>query len=309
MNYTKRLTQTAGLTAGAIGVVAAAAPDTPVGREARRLAKRLARDVRYATSVAPGIVYRLAARRPNPDVSDDVLADRIRSSLGPLEKRLDVPRVHVMVEDHVAILHGEVPDEFDASTIAHTVMRISGVDGVESHLHAGLSAGSTRPSEGAAAPRPPSQPMRTLLDAAREAGATASTRVAVHAVLCAFTDRVPEGERAHVMAHLPADVRDLAGPAERHGARPARLKTVPQLVAAVSAEGGVSPQQADEITRAVVAALRRLVPEEQSDVAAALPADLPRVLGVGAGRLNTARGGVGGHNMTSRRSHHACECR
>ena len=268
MRNTKRLVQTAGVAAGVIGGVAASAPDTAVGRAAGRLAQRLTRDVRYATSRAPGILYRLAARRPDPDVSDDLLADRIRSSLGPLEKRLDVPRVHIMVEDHVAIVHGEVPNQRDASTIEHAIMRISGVDGVESHLHAGLSAGMTRPSEGATAPRPPSEALRTLLDAAHEAGATTDGRAAVHAVLCAFTDRVPEGERAHLMAHLPADVRDLAGPVQRHGARTARLKTVPQLVAAVSAEGGISPQQADEITRAVVAALRRLVPEERRDVAA-----------------------------------------
>ena len=106
----------------------------------------------YAVASAPGILYRLAGRKPDPDVADDVLADRIRSSLGPLEKRLDVPRVHVMVEDHVALLHGDVPDVCDAAAIEHAVMRVSGVDGVESHLHAGLLVGDTRPSEGAAVP-------------------------------------------------------------------------------------------------------------------------------------------------------------
>src|ERR1700687_6230895 len=103
MTITKRLVQTAGWAAAVIGVAAAAVPDSG----ARRLADRLGRDVRYAAASAPGILYRLAGRRPDPDVSDDVLADRIRSTLGPLEKRLDVPRVHVMVEDHVAVLHGE----------------------------------------------------------------------------------------------------------------------------------------------------------------------------------------------------------
>ena len=84
---------------------------------------------------------------------------------------------------------------------------------------------------------------------------------------------MPEGERAHVLAHLPADVRELARPVRRHGVRSPRLKTLPQLVAAVSAEG-VSPHDADAITRAVVAALRGLVPEERRDVAAVLPAEL-----------------------------------
>lgn len=274
MRNTKRLVQAAGLAAGVIGGMAAYAPDHAVGRAAKRLSDRLSRDLRYAAARAPGILYRLAGRRPDPEVADDVLADRIRSNLGPLEKRLDVPRVHVMVEDHVAIVHGEVPNQHDASAIEHAIMHISGVIGVESHLHAGLSRGSTRPSQGAAMPHPPSEALRTLLDAAREAGSAGDERAAVHAVLCAFSDRIPEDERAQVLAHLPADVRALAGPVHRHGTHPSRLKTLPQLVAAVSAEGGISPQHAEDITRAVVAALRGLVPEEQRDVAVVLPAEL-----------------------------------
>jgi hypothetical protein len=91
MATTRRLVQAAGLMAGVIGVVAASAPDSAAGRAARRFADRLSRDVRYAAASAPGILYRLAGRHPDPNVSDDVLVDRIRSSLGPLEKRLDVP--------------------------------------------------------------------------------------------------------------------------------------------------------------------------------------------------------------------------
>jgi len=274
MAITKRLVQAAGLTAGAIGAVAVAAPDTALGRSARRAADRLARDVRYAVASAPGVLYRLSGRQPDPDVADDVLADRVRSSLGPLEKRLDLPHVHVMVDDHVVIVHGEVSSDQDARAIEHTIMRVSGVEGVESHLHPGLARGDTRPSQGAAVPTPPSAAMRTLLDAARDAGAVSDPRAAVHAVLCGFTDRLPEHERAQVFAHLPADVRALAGPARRHGERPARLKTVPQLVGAVIAEGGIDPAHADGVTRAVVANLRGLVREEARDVAAVLPADL-----------------------------------
>jgi uncharacterized protein (DUF2267 family) len=271
---TKRLVQVAGLAAGAVGMVAASAPASRVGRAARRLADRIGRDVRYAAASAPGVVYRLAGRRPDPDVSDDVLVDRIRSSLGPVEKRLDVPRVHVMVDDHVAILHGDVPGERDACAIEHAVMRISGVTGVESHLHAGLASGDTRPSQGAAVPQPPSEALRALLDAARAAGAGLHPRREVHAVLCGFADRIPEDERAQVFAHLPADVRALAGPVRRQGQRPPRLRTLPQLVAAVTAEGGIEPRQAEEITRAVIAALRGLVRDEAVDVAAVLPGEL-----------------------------------
>jgi len=277
MATTKRLVRTAGLAVGVIGVVAASAPDSRFGRAARRLADRLARDVRYTAASAPGILYRLAGRRPDPNVSDDVLADRIRSSLGSLEKRRDVPRVHVVVDDHVAIVHGEVPRESDACAIEHAIMRISGVTGVESHLHAGLVSGDTRPSHSAPSPQPPSEALRSLLDVARDAGAGPYPGLAVHAALCGFVDRMPEDERDQVLAHLPADVRALAGPVRRRGERLPPLRTLPQLVAAVTAQGGVDPKHAEDIIRAVVAALRRLVHDEAHDVAAVLPDELREI--------------------------------
>ena len=273
MALTKRLVQGAGLTAGVIGLVAATVPESALGRGARRLGARLARDVRYAAASAPGIAYRLAGRRPDPNVSDDILADRIRSQLGPLEKRLDVPRIHVMVDERVAVVHGEVPDEHSAHALEHAIMNVSGVVGVESHLHRGLVSGDTRPSESAGVPAPPSDALRALLSAARDAGA-GDDRAALHAVLCGFMDRVPADEALQVLAHLPADVRDLAGPPRRHGEHAPRLKTLPQLVAAITTEGGIDAARAEAITRAVITTLHDLVPEEANDVAAVLPAEL-----------------------------------
>jgi uncharacterized protein (DUF2267 family) len=273
MRTTRWLVRTGTLVAGAVGMVAATAPEGRVGRLARRARDRMGRDVRYAVASAPGVLYRLAGRRPDPNVADDVLADRIRSTLGPLERRLDVPRVHVMVADHVAVLHGDVPSRWHARALEHAVGRVSGVRGVESHLHPGLATGDSRPSAGRAAPRPPSAALGTLLDAARRAGAH-DPRAAVHAVLCGFGERIPEAERAQVHAHLPEDVRALAGPPRRLGARAPRLRTLPQLVAAVTAEGGVEPGRAEAITRAVVGSLRAIVPDEAHDVAAVLPAEL-----------------------------------
>ena len=55
------------------------------------------------------IRYRLQQRHPDPNVDAVTLADRIRSTIGPLERVLDLPHVHVMVEGHVALLHGDVP--------------------------------------------------------------------------------------------------------------------------------------------------------------------------------------------------------
>lgn len=101
----------------------------------------------FAVGRARGLAYRLAGREPDPWVGDDVLGDRLRSSLGRLEKRLDVPHVHVTVERHIAILHGEVGTEADATAIEDAARRVSGVRGIESYLCVGLLDGDTRPSE------------------------------------------------------------------------------------------------------------------------------------------------------------------
>ena len=151
MVTTKRVIQMAGLATGVLGAAVASTSATPFGKAARRLTHRLARNARYAAGSVPGLVYRLAGRHPDPNVSDDILVDRIRSNIGPIEKRLDLPHIHVIVEDHVAILHGEVTDDNDIRTLEHAIMNVSGVRGVESHLHVGLAPGDTRPSEGAAA--------------------------------------------------------------------------------------------------------------------------------------------------------------
>jgi uncharacterized protein (DUF2267 family) len=99
----------------------------------------------------------------------------------------------------------------------------------------------------------------------------------VHAVLCGFGDRVPPNELVHLTEHLPADVRALMTGPHRHGDDTVRLRTVPQLVAAVVAEGGIDSYAAEAVTRAVLAELRTLVPEEAHDISAVLPAALREV--------------------------------
>jgi uncharacterized protein (DUF2267 family) len=271
MRTTKRVIQIGTAGAMTIGAIATFAPDSPVGRAARRLARRLQRDVRYMVASAPGILYRLAGRRPDPNASDDVLADRIRSSIGPLEHKLDIPRIHVMVQNHVAILHGEVDSPLEASAIESAVLDVSGVDGVESHLHHGLTSGDTRPSEGAVTQ--PSAALDTLLTSARDAGARNPAR-ALHAVLCALADRIPENERSQFIAQLPADVRALMRGAHHRGAPAPTVRTVAAFVDSAVAEGGMEPSRAEAITRAVLATLPALVPHEAQDVAAVLPHEL-----------------------------------
>jgi uncharacterized protein (DUF2267 family) len=52
------------------------------------------------------------------------------------------------------------------------------------------------------------------------------------------------------------------------------LRTVPELVAAITAEGGIEPERAEEVTRAVLATFREVVRPEAEDIAAVLPSDL-----------------------------------
>ena len=66
MRVTKRVVQGSAMVAGVVGAAAIAAPDTPGGRAIRRLADRLARDVRYLVATAPGILYRLARTAAEP---------------------------------------------------------------------------------------------------------------------------------------------------------------------------------------------------------------------------------------------------
>ena len=279
----KALGKTLMIGAGVGVAVAVLGRETAPGKALRRGVDVLGRRVRYADGRLEGLSYRLAGRRPDPAVSDDVLADRIRSSLGGLEKRLDVPRVHVMVEDHVALLHGEVPSVADRSTIEWAVLHTPGVRGIESYLHVGLLPGSTRPSEGRAqADEVPSAAMRQLLDAARDAGAAEDdARAAVRAVLATFAERIPKDERDQLLAHLPADVRELAAVPRRQGEAVTRLRTLSEFVTAIAFRNGVSPEQAPSITESVLAHLRQLVPEEVDDVAAVLPEEL-RQLWTGA---------------------------
>lgn len=137
--------------AGALALAAGVVwlrPGTPANRAARRRLHSANRTAKYVGGQLHGAAYRARGGHPDPHVPDDVLADRVRSSLGTLEKRLDLPRVHVMVQKHVVSLHGSVGTRADADAIEQAVGAVSGVMGVDSHLHVGLTAGDCRPSRG-----------------------------------------------------------------------------------------------------------------------------------------------------------------
>lgn len=119
---------------------------TPSGRRVRAVRDRSGIWVRRLANQSQRARYRLSGAHPALDVDDKTLADRIRSTIGPLEKRLGVPRVHVMVESRKAVLHGEVRSLSDVQALESAVSAVSGVDQVESRLHVGLLPGEDRAS-------------------------------------------------------------------------------------------------------------------------------------------------------------------
>ena len=261
---------------GVMGVRALFGPGTHGRALLRREGDRIAREVRHQTGRWQGISYRARGRCPDPTVTGSVLADRIRSSLGPLEAQLDLPHIHVMVEDQIALLHGDVATAEQADQIEQAVAAVSGVAWVESYLHVGLLPSDTRPSDGARH-RPPSEALRRLLGAATRAGVDEQhAPMAVRAVLSTFVERLPDGERGQLTAHLPADLRRLTAGPHRVGAPARRPRTMADLVARVGSINGLSAETAEPVIAAVLGTLRVLVPEEVADITATLPGELKR---------------------------------
>jgi uncharacterized protein (DUF2267 family) len=208
-------------------------------------------------------------------VSDTVLDNRVRSSFGPVEKRLDMPRVHVTVEDHIARLHGDLPSARRAQSVERAVLHTAGLRGVESYLHVAPIPAGACPSAGRAHPAA-SHAHKRLIEAAYNAGAPAETapRV-VRAALAFLADRVPAEEFDQLASHLPGDVRALCVAPGRRGARPKRVRKVHELVAGLAtATDRLPPDQAEHAIESVLGTLRDLVPEEDLDIAAVLPQEL-----------------------------------
>lgn len=257
-----------GVVVSVVGVV------RPLRRQAREIGRRTVRRARYMRGVEHGWEYRLQGRHPDPAVPDTVLADRVRSELGRVEKRLDLPRVNVMVEEHVAHLHGDVPSRADEEKIEQAVREVAGVEGVESHLHIGLIEGDTRPSEGQVGGGP-SYALERLLGAVRHAGGRPEEEVpTLEAVLTALMDELPSGEGRHLLAHLPSDVRSKVVPRSQQVSGRKRARSVDDLVKVVIATGRVEPERAAHVVESVFGVVRELVPEEAADVAAVLPSEI-----------------------------------
>ncbi len=232
------------------------------------------RRVNYLKGLAQGERYRLTRRQPDPDVSDDILADRVRSELGPVVKLLDLPRVHVTVTDHVVRLHGDVANAEDAYELEEAAAGVSGVAGVISLLHEGLLPSDTRPSAGAEQHH--SAAFRQLLAAARAAGCSEhADRAVVRVVLAGFFEHLPVREREHLLSHLPVDVKRLASPPRRTGIALSSLRdNMEPFIDAVVKLDSTSPAKAHDIVVATLRTLRDVVPDEARDIESTLPLEL-----------------------------------
>jgi uncharacterized protein (DUF2267 family) len=266
----KKLTRALGVVALTIGVVAL---ETVVGRRlSRRLARAVTRAAHYQSGRLAGLRYRLSGRHPDPSVRDRVLADRVRSMLGDLEHRLDIPRVHVQVEDHEVLLHGDVGSDEQVEAIVDATRKVPGVLGVTSHLHVGLLPGDTRPSESTGHPAP-SAALTRILNAAHAGGASeGSEQACARSVLSTFAALLPKGERRHVLTHLPTDLRVLAEPLRPGWAGHRQLRRLDEFT--LAALPNIEPGARPAIVESVIGTLRALVPEESFDVAAVLPKEL-----------------------------------
>lgn len=205
------------------------------------------------------------------------LADVVRTTLGPLMKRLDLPRIHVMAEGRRVLLHGDVAREADALAIERAVEKLPDVEVVESHLHVGLVPGDTRPSEGTHAP---SAMMTALLQAADSVGIQgAPGRAAAWGALSAILEQVPAPERQHVFSHLPADVCAFVRPRRHFGDEQLHWQTELQLDAATALRGGISLEESAKLVPLIIRVLKKFVPEEAQDIQATLHTQLKQLWG------------------------------
>jgi CBS domain-containing membrane protein len=208
---------------------------------------------------------------------DGILADRVRSELGPVLKRLDQPRVHVMAAQGIVSLHGDVSDTPAKAAIEAAVRRVSGVASVRSHLHVGLQPGEMTPSEGHLHERSPL--LRRLEQAVRMCGylTDAEARYVLRAVLGVFSARLPDPQRRRFLEHLPDDVRRLALPAHWLTSDVRAISSEHDLAQTVAVAMRDDRPHADRLLRHVLPIVRDHAPEDADTIAQSLSAELRAV--------------------------------
>lgn len=221
---------------------------------------------------------------------DGVLADRVRSSLGPLLKRLDQPRVHVASSEQAVTLHGHVTDVEAKAEIEAAARSVPGVAGVSSHLVVGLDAGDSTPSVGRRGRRSPL--LLRLERAARDHGfvSRAEARYALRGLLSVFAAQLPDPVRKRFLGHLPSDVRTLATSVHWLGPDVCDAVTEHDLAQTAALAMLTDRRHADQLLRAALPILRDHAPGDAATIAVALPAEIRALWGDVSARRSSAIG-------------------
>ncbi len=118
---------------------------------------------------------------------------------------------------------------------------------------------------------------RALVDALAREGLPrrAEAARAVEAVICALALRVSDGDFDELREMLPEPFRTRMTPCERHASAPRRLRTAEDFYAVVAEDLQRDAAEVEPIIRAVFAAVRAQLAEEDAEsVARELPAEL-----------------------------------
>jgi uncharacterized protein (DUF2267 family) len=101
---------------------------------------------------------------------------------------------------------------------------------------------------------------------------------AAAAVLCVLAQRLSRGEARDLVAGLPEGLRPRVQSCARHRGERGEAFDYAEFLRRVAAHLHVSEPEAEDIARAVLAAVRRTLPaEEQRDVVDQLPRDLEQL--------------------------------
>ena len=221
---------------------------------------------------------------------DGVLADRVRSSLGPLLKRLDQPRGHVASTRQAVTLHGHVTDVEAKAEIEEAARSVPGVTGVSSHLVVGLAAGESTPSAGRRGRRSPL--LLRLERTARDCGfvSRAEARYALRGLLSVFAAQLPYAVRKRFLEHLPADVHELATSVHWLTPEICDLTSEHDLAQTAALAMLTDRRHADRLLRAVLPILRDHAPGDAARVASALPTEIRALWGDVSSRRSSAIG-------------------
>jgi uncharacterized protein (DUF2267 family) len=130
-------------------------------------------------------------------------------------------------------------------------------------------------------PRPPDPQedadFRALVEALAREGLPRRTEAAraVEAVVCALAQRLDDPDFAPLRELLPEPLRSRLIVCERHAAAPRTPRTEAEVYELVAEDLGRDPDDVEPTVRAVLAAVRAQLPEDEAEeIARRLPLDL-----------------------------------